>query len=51
MNKRLNFGGDPVRYRDSGKTCLGGGMRCASASSIILIRSKDFYVLASRFII
>jgi len=27
-NKRLNFGGDPDPYRDTGKTCLGGGMHC-----------------------
>ena len=36
MNKRLNFGGDPDKdpdpYGDTGKTCLGGGMHCASAS-------------------
>ena len=25
INKRLNFGGDPDPYRDTGKTCLGGG--------------------------
>jgi len=24
------------RYRDTGKTCLGGGMHCPSASSFIL---------------
>jgi len=29
MNKWLNFGGDP---EDTGKTCLGGGMHCPSAS-------------------
>jgi len=27
------FGGDPDPYRDTGKTCLGGGMHCPSASS------------------
>jgi len=40
VNKRLNFGGDPDTdpnpdpdpYRDSGKTCLGRGMHCPSAS-------------------
>jgi len=26
MNKLLNFGGDPDPDRDTGKTCLGGGM-------------------------
>ena len=26
MNKLLNFGGDPYPDRDTGKTCLGGGM-------------------------
>jgi len=24
---------DPDPYRDTGKTCLGGGMRCLSAST------------------
>jgi len=24
---------DPESYRDTGKTCLGGGMHCYSASS------------------
>jgi len=33
MDKRLNFGGDPDPYRDTGKVCLGGGMHCPSASS------------------
>ena len=41
-NKRLNFGGDPDHgsgYESgygsgSGKTCLGGGMHCPSASSL-----------------
>ena len=32
-NKRLNFGGDTDPdldpYRDTGRTCLGGGMHCA----------------------
>jgi len=33
-NKRLNFGGDPDR--DTGKTCLGGGVHCScSASSYV----------------
>jgi len=41
VNKRLHFGGDPVRdpdtdpYRDTGKTCLDGGMYCPSASSLL----------------
>jgi len=41
MNKWLNFAGDPVHgsgyrygpHRDTGKTSLGGGMHCPSASS------------------
>jgi len=40
VSKWLNFGGDPDLgsgildpYRDAGKTCLGGGMHCPSASS------------------
>jgi len=37
INKLLNFGGDPDR--DTGKTCLGGGMHCPSASSLILFYS------------
>ena len=33
MNKSLNFGGNPPDpYRDTGKTCVGGGMHCPSAS-------------------
>jgi len=28
---------DPVPYRDTGKTCLGGGMQCPSASSCVCI--------------
>jgi len=40
VNKRVNFGGDldtdpnpdPEQYRDTSKTCLGGGMHCPSAS-------------------
>ena len=32
-NKWLNFGDDPDPYRDTDKTCLGGGMHCPSASS------------------
>ena len=39
-NKRLHFGGDPLQgsgsmdpYRDTGETCLGGGMHCLSVSS------------------
>jgi len=39
MNKWLNFGGDrntdPAPDRDIGKTCLGGGMHCPSASSYV----------------
>ena len=38
VNKRLNFGGDPVtdpnQYRDTGKMCLGGGMHCPSELAI-----------------
>jgi len=43
MNRWLNFGGDldmdpdPDPYRDTGKTCLGGGMHCPSASSFSYI--------------
>jgi len=35
MNKRFDFGADPDPdpYRDTGKTCLGGGMHCPSSSS------------------
>jgi len=33
MNKWLNFGGNPDPDHDTGKTCLGGGMHCPSASS------------------
>ena len=41
VKKRLNFvairigdpNTDPDPYRDTGKTCLGGGMHCPSASS------------------
>jgi len=40
LNKWLTFGGnpdtDPDPDRDSGETCLGGGMRCPSASSVFL---------------
>ena len=49
VNKRLNFGGDPDhesgygygsgRYRDTGKTCLGGGKHCPSASSSFICLS------------
>jgi len=35
IRDELNFGGDP--YRDTGKTCLGGGMRGPSASSFCII--------------
>jgi len=47
MNERLNFGGDknhgpdPDPYRDTGKTCLGGGMHCPSASSYYYYASDD----------
>jgi len=41
MNKGLNFGGNPDPdtdlYRDTGKTCLGRGMQCRSASSYYVI--------------
>ena len=42
-NKWLNFGGDLIHgfgssgYRDTGETCLGGGMHCHSASSFSLL--------------
>ena len=40
MNKWLNFDGDPDPYpyrdRPTGKTCLGGGMHCPSASGLCL---------------
>jgi len=36
MNKRLNFVSDPDPYRDTDKTCLGGGMHCSSASALCL---------------
>jgi len=34
---------DPYRDRDTGKTCIGGGMHCPSASSlkIFLLKSAD----------
>ena len=38
VNKRLNVAGrnpDQDPYRDTGKTCLGGGMHCPSASSYL----------------
>jgi len=31
----LNFGGDLDTYRDTGKTCLGRGMHCPSAFSLL----------------
>ena len=41
VNKRLNFGGDPItdpdRYPHPGKTCLGGDTCCPSASSYYFI--------------
>jgi len=43
MTKLVNFGGEDIRitdpdtnpdpFRDTGKTCLGGGVHCLSASS------------------
>jgi len=36
MNKWQNFGGDPDPHRGTGKTRLGGGMHCPSASSSLL---------------
>jgi len=57
MNKLLNFGNlvairitdldtdpDPDPYRDTGKTCLGGGMHCPSASCLSLGYHKTFVV-------
>jgi len=48
VNKWLNSRGDPDTdpntdpdpYRDTGKTCLGGGMHCPSASSFQLSYSR-----------
>jgi len=37
VNKWLNFDGDPLTYHDTGKTCLGGGMHCPSASSYYVV--------------
>ena len=34
VNKRLNFGSDPCR--DTGKTCLGGGMQCTVPLLLVL---------------
>jgi len=55
LNKRLNFGGDPDQgsgygfggnpdpdpCRYTGKTCLGEGMHCPSASSSIYFDPKN----------
>jgi len=50
MNKWLKFGGDPDPdpYRDTGKTCFGGGMHCPLASSLLYAaknrsRSENFH--------
>jgi len=55
VNKRLNFGGDPDQgtdtdldpdpYHDTGKTCLGGGMRGLSASTPCLKKRPIFGLL------
>jgi len=50
MSKWLNFGGDPDRgsqYRNTGKTCLGGGMHCPITSSLrfVLQLLKVLYCL------
>jgi len=44
-NKRLNFGGesDLNPYRDTGKTCLGGGMHCLNASSLLVVLQLPAY--------
>ena len=49
VNKLLNFGGDPITdpdtdlgpYRDTGKTCLGGGMHLSTwpLSVVVIILS------------
>jgi len=31
----IKFGGDPDPYRDTSKTCLGGGMHCPSSSRLL----------------
>jgi len=64
MYKRLNFGGDPDHgsgagpdhYRDTGKTCFGGDMRCPSASrppygivQAIIFLPCDFLLSSSSF--
>ena len=41
VNKRLNFGGNPHPYCETGKTCLGGGMHCPSASSCKCTAESD----------
>jgi len=48
LNKRLNFGGDSDPYRDTGKTCFGGGMHCHSASSLYL-KFQDCSIAWSNF--
>jgi len=61
MNKWLNFGGDPDPDpdRDTGKTYLGGGMRCPCVSSLLwspygigqtIMFSCCFFFLLSFFI-
>jgi len=41
-NKWLNFGGDLDPNRDTGKTCLGGGMHCPSASSFLTLSASEW---------
>ena len=47
VNKWLNFGGDPDTdpYRDTGKTCVGGGMHCPSASIVKILILNSFHRL------
>ena len=37
---------DPDPYRDTGKTCLGGGMHCPSASSFNMQQPDDLDIVA-----
>ena len=49
LNKWLYFGVDPDQGsgdRDTGKTCLGGGMHCLCASSYYYSASEVFDILA-----
>jgi len=48
--KWSNFGGDQDMYEDTGKTCLGGGMHCTSASIVIPVFSLKAFVLLATFV-